>query len=639
MSDLDPTERTTTTDLDATTAAPIATTPVTPSAPQMSAAEVPTSPMPQPYEPAVAWAPAVPVAAPPTARRGGHLRWAAAIAVVAVVLGASAAVAALITNSASQATVLGYVPAGTIGYGEIRLDLPGDQRRAAGEFLSKFPGFADQAALDTKLDEVFDELVKNVTDGEQAYTTDIKPWFGGEIAFSLGPLPPASSLTGDAASMGAFRALALVSVKDAAAAGAWFDAAIKESGATTTTESYNGTTLTVVAEPRDGSKAAYALLGGEVAVLGDLASVKAAVDTNGNSSFAGEPGPKAALAAAPADHLGFMYLALRPLLDWSTDLSQAAPEDLGDVAAAALSETTRKIVPEWMAAWLRVESDALVMEATAPKPETTFGPTENRTSKVVEHVPSSAAVVTVTHDLGATLKQVLALSSSEPGATEMQDQLDQALGLVGGPDAALDWMGDAAIVINDSGGTPEGGLLVVPTDKAAAERLFTALRTVIGLGGGTQGITVREEPYAGTTITIVDLGDAGDRLGMGGTSGLPPIAGRAEIAYAVTDGIVVIGSGPAFVKHVLDTTKDTSLASDDQYKDLAERAGPGNGSAFVDITAVRGMLEKAMAGADASERAEYETELKPFLLPFDALFASNETGSDRTTSTVIVTVK
>ena len=47
--------------------------------------------------------------------------------------------------SSSTSTVLGYVPANTIVYGEVRLDLPGDQRRAVGEFLSKFPGFADQA--------------------------------------------------------------------------------------------------------------------------------------------------------------------------------------------------------------------------------------------------------------------------------------------------------------------------------------------------------------------------------------------------------------------------------------------------------------------------------------------------------------
>ena len=637
MSDQDPNEETTTTDLDPTAAVP-SVTPVVPAAP-MAANESPTYPTPQPYEPAVAWAPAVPVT--PSAskpRRGGRLRWAAAIAVVAVVLGASAAVAALITNSASQATVLGYVPPGTIVYSEIRLDLPGDQRRAAGEFLSKFPGFKDQAALDTKLDEVLDELIKKASDGDQTYTADIKPWFDGEVAFSLGPLPPADSLMTNPSSLDAFRALALLSIKDATAAQAWFDAEVADAGATTTKETYNGATLTVIAEP-NAPKAAYAVLGGRVVVLGDLTSVKAAVDTNGNSGFAAEPGPKAALASADGDHLGFAYLALRPLMDWSSDLTKAAAEGLDGTAGAVVSDSLLGVVPDWAAYWLRVESNALVMEATAPKPDKPFGPTENRTSDVVDHIPASAVVVSVTHDLGATIETVLGLYASEPGIKDMLDQLDEALGLVGGKDAALGWLGDTAVVVNDVAGTPEGGLIVVPTDKAAAERLITAMRTFIALGGGAQGITVREEAYGGTTITIVDLGDAGNLLGMGLTAGRIPLTGHLEIAFAVTDDIVVVGSGPSFVKHVLDTTKATSLASDDQYKQLADRVGAGTGMSFVDITAIRGMLEKAMATGDAAAKAKYETDVKPFLLPFDALYASSSNQGNLTSSTVIITVK
>jgi hypothetical protein len=524
-------------------------------------------------------------------------------------------------------------------YGEARLDLPGDQRRAVGEFLSNFPGFADQAALETKLDEVLDELIEEATDGDQSYTADIEPWFDGELAMSVGPLPPASSVLEGSAAMDEARALALVSIKDAAIAGAWFDAAIKDSGATTTTETYNGATLTVVAEA-DGPKAAYALLGGEVAVIGDLASVKAAVDTNGDSTFASEPGPSEALASADGDHVGFLYLALRPLLDWSTDVSKAAAEDLGGAAGAAVADSMLGIVPDWSAYWLRVESDALVMEATTPKPATTFGPTENRTSTVVDHIPSTAVVVSVTHDLGKTVNEVIGLYATEPGIKDMLDQLDEALGLVGGREAALGWLGDTAIVVNDVAGTPEGGLIIVPTDQAAAERLLTALRTFIGLGGGgSQGIQVRTEDYAGTTITIIDLGEASDLTVMGGNAGVLAPSGHVEIAFAVTDGIVVVGSGPSFVKHVLDTTKDTSLASDPQYKQAADRAGAGTGTAFVDITGLRGMIEKAIATADPSALAKYETDVKPYLLPFDAMFASSSTNGDLTSSTVIITVK
>jgi hypothetical protein len=90
---------------------------------------------------------------------------------------------------------------------------------------------------------------------------------------------------------------------------------------------------------------------------------------------------------------------------------------------------------------------------------------------------------------------------------------------------------------------------------------------------------------------------------------------------------------------VLDTTKATSLASDPQYKGLADRAGAGTASAFVDITAIRGLVEKAIVGADPAAKAKYESDVKPFLTPFDALFASSSTGGDLTESVVYITVK
>ena len=115
---------------------------------------------------------------------------------IAVVLAIAAFVGILVTGRAPNAKVLGYVPDGTIAYGEARLDLPGDQRLALASFLSKFPGFADQSAIETKLNEVMDRFVGGVTNGDQAYTTDIQPWFDGELAFALGPLPDPGTLSG-----------------------------------------------------------------------------------------------------------------------------------------------------------------------------------------------------------------------------------------------------------------------------------------------------------------------------------------------------------------------------------------------------------------------------------------------------------
>jgi hypothetical protein len=197
------------------------------------------SPGPNPDAPTQAWtpppAPAAPVTTPPATSASAievpsaptpsanrrPLRWAAAIAVVTLVLGATLAIAALLTGGTSQATVLRYVPQDTVIYGELRLDLPGDQRQAAAEFLSKFPGFADQAALETKLDETLDRLIGDASSGSTSYTADIKPWFDGELAFSVGPIPGELVSGGDLES-GEPRALFLLSVKDQAAATAFF---------------------------------------------------------------------------------------------------------------------------------------------------------------------------------------------------------------------------------------------------------------------------------------------------------------------------------------------------------------------------------------------------------------------------------
>ncbi|MBA2300592.1 MAG: hypothetical protein H0W22_07460, partial [Chloroflexi bacterium] len=143
--------------------------------------------------------PATPIATSPLgstgtpaapAPRNSRARWLAALGIVALIVGVTAIATLSLTGSSPASTVVGYVPADSVAYGEVRIDLPGDQRQNVGAFLSKFPGFADQAALDTKLDEVLDRLLSESTEGKQTYTRDIKPWFDGELAFSMGP-PPA----------------------------------------------------------------------------------------------------------------------------------------------------------------------------------------------------------------------------------------------------------------------------------------------------------------------------------------------------------------------------------------------------------------------------------------------------------------
>ena len=171
---------------------------------------------------------------------------------MALIVGVTAIATLSLTGSSPTSTVAGYVPADSLAYGELRLDLPGDQRQEVGEFLSKFPGFADQAALETKLDEVLDRLLSESTEGKQTYSRDIKPWFDGELAFSMGPLPEGAGAANAATDTP--RAVVLLSIKDEALARTWFTNALTEMGVTDHARDLRGRRAPHVHQPRGGKR-------------------------------------------------------------------------------------------------------------------------------------------------------------------------------------------------------------------------------------------------------------------------------------------------------------------------------------------------------------------------------------------------
>jgi hypothetical protein len=130
-------------------------------------------------------------------------------------------------------------------------------------------------------------------------------------------------------------------------------------------------------------------------------------------------------------------------------------------------------------------------------------------------------------------------------------------------------------------------------------------------------------------------------MGMGGqplpTEGVPE--GRAELAWAVTDQVVVIGVGPSFVRAVLDAGPGASLAENARYQALIGQVGAENvGSFWFDITGVRELAEQ-FGAQEPDAMAEYERDYKPYLLPLDAIISANVRDGDRDRSTFIVTVK
>ena len=598
-----------------------------------AAEPAPTEPPapPAPPEPVVA-APTAPVAAARPAGPGrSRLRWLVAGIVTLLVVGTAAGATFLLTRDAGDPDVLAWTPVDSVVYTEARLDLPGSQQAELAKVMSAFPGFDDQAAFPTKLAEALDQLVKRASDDKMGYQADIEPWFGGQVSMSIGPLPSTADPT-------QVRALVLASVKDATKAAAWAEELLTETGATTSTETYDGITITRVVPPAGSDAAgadvtgAYALFGPVIA-LGDPASIKAAIDTKGTGGLPTHDQFTAASGSVSGDRLGFLYLN-------AAAIAQGAQGLAGDTGASMpeLPAMFDDLSAPWVVMAVRAEDGAIVVDTRQPHVDK-LGPAVATESKVAALVPASTVFLATGHEVGAGLERLRALAAEDPELADGVKQLEDSLALIGGVDALIGWIGDAGIAITRDGDELAGGLVVTPTDKAAADRLLTQLRGFLALAGESAGIKVTDEDHDGTTVTSITIENVGDLVGAatgGSLDGPDDVPDSIVIAYAVSDEVVTIGYTADFVKAVLDTRGGESLATTDRFKGMLDRADKVHGSlSWVDVAAIRDLVEGMIPDA---ERGEYDADVKPYLAAFDAIIATSVPGDDLDTGTIVMRV-
>lgn len=578
--------------------------------------------------------PTAPVEAPGPQRAASRTRWIAAIAVSAVVIAGAVGATVLLTGQAPQADVLAWAPRDSVMYAEARLDLPGDQRQQLGRFLSAFPGFDDQAILDQKLAEVMDRLVRGATEGASDYRTDIDPWFDGQLSMSFGPLPA------DPSDMASGRFLVLVGVDDAVAARAWVDGIVGPDVARST-RSQGSVEITVVEPASEGAPdGAYATFG-PVLALGDAASVTAAIDTGGSGGLASSDTFAAASRSLPEDRLGYFWMDTAALARWSASVQ----EQLGGDAAAAMPALPAffdDITPAWVAGAVRAEGDALVIESRSPHVAAISGDPANRASTLAGLVPANTLVLATTHDVSGNVDRLLSLLRNDPQIATGLQEFESALGILGGVEGLAGWIGDLGVVVVPEGDGVAGGVVIDPTDRAAAERLLTTLRSFVTLAGGSSGISIRDESYGSATVTILTIENAGALLDLArglGSTNLPPTEAPAtnlELAWAVTDDVVVFGSSPSFVRTVLDVPVGDSLAENDRFEELLGRAGREHSGLFwLDVAGARGLVEGLLP---ADERAEYGSEIRPYVEALDAVLGTQVVGSDVDAASIYLTV-
>jgi hypothetical protein len=555
-------------------------------------------------------APAVPP--PSAARPTGLVRWGVALITLAIMVGVVSVAVAILAAGGGASSVQGWLPKDTIAYLEVRADLPGDQRARMGDLLAKLPGFADQASNDAKIDEALDRLL---AESGVSWSGDLKPWVGGEagLAVTEAVLDLASLAQSGRtpAAMPDDGFVVLVGVKDANAAASWV---AKNAEGTQTTETYAGGELTRV----ESARTAYAFaVRKNVLFLGPVKTVKAALDTAGSSPVATTASFAAARKTAPEAYLGFGYVDGKAIYDFALE----ALKQQGGTATACLPDPGAA-VPGWLAGSARAEDGALVFTSTIPVAGTPPA-AKGSASDAASHLPGTTVAAVELRDLGpgliAGLESLKTQLGCDPATADAFTQIEQALTALGGADALVGWAGDAAVAVTVDGSKLGAGLAAVTTDEASATRTLDQVRTLLALAGAQAGVETREEAYGQATLLVITIPSGGE---------VP------EIAATVHDGVFAVGTID-FVKAVVDTKAGSSLADAAAYTRAVERAG-GDGVAdiFVNIAGLRAGIEAMLP---AGEKARYETEVKPFIEPFEAFAAVIEAPSTTAVGRAVIT--
>src|SRR6187431_812748 len=224
------------------------------------------------------------------------------IALVALIGLAGAAFLAgyFLLFAASSDRAAELAPADSAFYVNIYLQPSTGQQMNLGGLIGRFPGFADEASLDEKVDQVVENLL-GATGLTLDYSEQIKPWLGDQIALAGWPAD------GDIA---APEAVVIVDVKDRALAEDALGELATSGGLSFTTQTYQDVEIQVA------DSGAYAFVG-DMLVFGETsAGIEAVVDVQeGGEALSDREDFRTTMDGLPADHLASAFVDLAALAE------------------------------------------------------------------------------------------------------------------------------------------------------------------------------------------------------------------------------------------------------------------------------------------------------------------------------------
>ena len=533
-------------------------------------------------------------------------RWRWAVVGVATVLVVALLGAAFVLGqprAGTPSTVARYAPSDTTALVELRQDLPGDQHGLLAQFMSHFPGFADQAAFDTKVDESLESLFAQ-SDGAISWQRDIKPWFGGEIGIFSSNLNPSP---GTPPSMTI--ALTIKAGQKSALEG-WLTPLLGSGWQQTT---YEGQTLWSGLFPDSTERVTLTWSDEALLVSTKMEDLEKALDARADRTpgLADDQYFLQQLAPLHADRLGTFYFDGRALAQQMRDQMEGA------LGVAGTNDAMLNSIAVRMLGEIRAEGDHLALTTRTERAANSAAPPlpGNRSTNLAELAPQDALFYAEVRDLGQTIGFYIVQTLEPLASADAPLDLSSIEDLLGvAPQDYFDFIIDASVSLSGSVAAPEFGLIATVDDETLAgarvNKLVSVLRAAMQFGGG---VTIDDEQHGAATLTVITLN--------GGFEGGP----ETSIAVSVTGGRLLLGTRE-FVIGALDRTRDSSLAARPEYQAALAAGGVNNaGIVYFDIAAFRD-LARSMVPVD--QLAEYDLNQAPFVAPLShfAMISTTEDG-------------
>jgi len=559
-------------------------------------------------------------------------RWVVASLVSIAMLLAMSGIAAFAQTGGSVGPT--FVPATAIGYGEIRLDLPGDQHDELAAFMANFPGFADVANFDTKLNQALDQLLSSGSSGAATWTGNIQTWSNGQVALGLLALPgsvqptPAAqpspavqpspvAETSPLVVLGAQPSMVVaLGVKDRAALETQVTTLIGEDSVST--EEYAGTTITTAGDT------SYAITDQYLLVSPSASDIKTSLDVLAGTtpSLADDPDYQVAAAHLASPNLGEFYLStsgLKPFIE------QMLSQQQGGAALAPMLAQ----LPAWVGGYAQVSADHLTIGASLPIVSSGWVPSV-RESDLAAHFPAGTLAYLEVRDLGtiidALLGQLKLQLLADPDKAQSVAGLEQRMGPL---DKLLDFVQDGALGISLDDRQLSAGIVATLSDPASGESRINDMLGLLMLlsGGDSTPYTIAQATVNGVNVTTITLLPS---------SGIPTnLPFEPTVSIAVSGVYLYLGLGD-FAAKALGQDPATSLAADPRYATAVTEAGtPNGGVIWVDVAAAAPLVVGLMGADDAS----YETNVKPFVDAVDVFVGTATVDADVVSLKALLFVK